>query len=109
MLFAGTSLYVLAGDLFVPAGMLVNLLSVQLTGAAAYATGGPVQWQDMVYFSFTTLTTLGYGDVTPINSASQSLAVAEALLGVLIVALIIGRLVGAATGEHRRRRQEHDS
>jgi hypothetical protein len=106
VIFAGTSLYVLAGNMFIPASMLVDQLSVELTGASAYA-GGPVAWHDMVYFSFTTLTTLGYGDIAPVNPVSQALAIAEAILGVLTVALIIGRLVGAATGVRRRHEREH--
>lgn len=101
VIFAGTSLYVLAGDMFIPATMLVDLISVELTGASAYA-GGLVTWQDMTYFSFTTLTTLGYGDIAPVHPVSQALAIAEAILGVLTVALIIGRLVGAATGPRGR-------
>lgn len=108
VLFAGTSLYVLAGDMFIPAGMLVDLLSVRLAGASAYTTG-PLQWQDMTYFSFMTLTTLGYGDIAPANPVSRSLAIAEAILGVLIVTLIIGRLVGAATAARRGRRSGHDA
>lgn len=90
-------------NLFIPASMLVDQLSVELTGASAYA-GGPVAWHDMVYFSFTTL---GYGDIAPVNPVSQALAIAEAILGVLTVALIIGRLVGAATGVRRRHEREH--
>lgn len=108
MIFAGTSLYVLVGNLFIPAGMLVDRLSLELTGASAYS-GGPVAWQDMAYFSFTTLTTLGYGDIAPANAVSQTLAIAEAILGVLTVALIIGRLVGAATDVRRRHEREHDA
>lgn len=106
VIFAGTSLYVLAGDLFIPATMLVDTLAVELTGSTAYV-GGPVRWQDMAYFSFTTLTTLGYGDITPAHPVSRALAIAEAILGVLIVALIIGRLVGAAAAARRER--DHDA
>ncbi len=108
VIFAGTSLYVLVGNLFIPAGMLVDRLSLELTGASAYA-GGPVAWQDMAYFSFVTLTTLGYGDIAPVNPVSQAMAIAEAILGVLTVALIIGRLVGAAAGVRRRHEREHDA
>lgn len=105
VIFAGTSLYVLAGNLFVPAGLLVDALTVEATGASAY-TSGPLAWSDMTYFSFTTLTTLGYGDVTPATTSAQALAIAEAVLGTLILALIIGRLVGAAPGKLRHRLQD---
>jgi hypothetical protein len=47
----------------------------------------------LVYFSFVTLTTLGYGDVTAVNSAARSLALLEALTGQLFPAVLIARLV----------------
>jgi len=48
------------------------------------------QW---TYYSLVTLTTMGYGDITPVHPAARSLAVAEALTGQLYVAILIGRLV----------------
>jgi hypothetical protein len=47
-----------------------------------------------MFFSFVTLTTLGYGDITPVTSAARSLAVIEAVFGVLYNAILIARLVG---------------
>lgn len=105
VIFAGTSLYVLVGDMFVPAAMVVHLLSDRFWATAAYNIPKPVRWQDLVYFSFSTLTSLGYGDVLPRNSAARSLAIAESVLGVLVVALIIGRLVGSAAGKRRWERE----
>jgi len=48
---------------------------------------------DLIYFSFTTLTTLGYGDIVPVDPMARSLAVLEALVGQLYPAILIGRLV----------------
>jgi voltage-gated potassium channel Kch len=47
----------------------------------------------MAYFSFTTLTTVGYGDVTPQSSLARSLANLEALIGQLFPTILIARLV----------------
>jgi Ion channel len=47
----------------------------------------------LVYFSFITLTTVGYGDVTPVYPIARTLAAAEALVGQLYPAILIGRLV----------------
>jgi hypothetical protein len=55
---------------------------------------GIVNWSDLLFYSFATLTTLGYGDVTPITSPARSLATLEAVTGVLYVAFLIARLVG---------------
>jgi hypothetical protein len=49
-----------------------------------------------VYFSFTTLTTIGYGDVLPTHPLSRMLAVSEALIGQLYPAVLIGGLLGMA-------------
>lgn len=49
-----------------------------------------VEWY---YYSFATLTTLGYGDIVPIKPISRSLAIAEALTGQLYLTVLIARLV----------------
>jgi len=45
------------------------------------------------YFSFITLTTVGYGDITPVSRAARWLASMEAMTGSLYVAVLIARLV----------------
>ena len=50
----------------------------------------------LLYFSFITLTTVGYGDAYPVHPAARSLAVAEALVGQLYLAILIASLVGMA-------------
>ena len=46
------------------------------------------------YFSFVTITTLGYGDIVPIAPASRSLATLQAVVGQLYLTVIVARLVG---------------
>jgi hypothetical protein len=47
------------------------------------------------YFSYVTLTTLGYGDISPVSNVARNLAVLEAITGVLFLAVLISRLVGS--------------
>ena len=47
-----------------------------------------------LYYSYVTLTTLGYGDVTPVTSVARSLSYVEALMGQLFLAVLVARLVG---------------
>jgi hypothetical protein len=46
------------------------------------------------YFSFVTLTTLGYGEITPVTSVTRSLASLEAIIGQLYLTILVARLVG---------------
>lgn len=55
--------------------------------------GGPPPFSVVTYFSFVTLTTLGYGDVSPISPVARNLAWLEAVFGQLFVAITIARLV----------------
>src|SRR5262249_22164415 len=47
----------------------------------------------LIYYSFVTLTTVGYGDITPVLPVARSLAMVEALVGQLFPAILIARLV----------------
>jgi len=46
------------------------------------------------YFSFITLTSVGYGDLTPIGAPARALAIVEGVFGQLYTAILIGKLVG---------------
>jgi hypothetical protein len=48
----------------------------------------------LVYFSFITLTTVGYGDLTPTSEAARGLAVVEAVIGQFYLAVLIAELIG---------------
>ena len=60
---------------------------------AGIPTGEPAR---LIYFSFATLTTVGYGDAYPVHRVARSLAMAEALIGQLYPAILIATLVGMA-------------
>ena len=73
-------------------------------GAIAFPEGphllanGPAKseaaMQNLTYFSFVTLTTLGYGDILPISRLARTLAWMEAVFGQLFLAVLVARLVG---------------
>lgn len=50
---------------------------------------------DWIYFSFVTITTLGYGDITPLSQTARSLAFAEAIMGQFYIAVLVAGLVSA--------------
>jgi hypothetical protein len=45
------------------------------------------------YYSFMTLTTVGYGDITPVSNVARMLAITESMSGTLFVGVLIARLV----------------
>jgi len=53
---------------------------------------------ELLYFSFTTLTTLGYGDIVPVSEFARNLTVLEAMLGQIFLTVFIARLVGLYIG-----------
>ncbi len=60
-----------------------------------FANRQPGNTQTFQYFSFTTLTTLGYGDFTAMDSSGRAVAVLEALTGQVFLATLVARLVAA--------------
>ena len=72
-------------------------------GAIHFPEGGEADFQSLVYFSFTTLTTLGYGDIAPRLAPVRMLAVLEALIGQIYLVVVVARLVSSHMGGTSKR------
>jgi hypothetical protein len=98
VLYASVALYLLLGAIFVP---LYGLLDYLLPGSIRDGSfpDAPVQWQQLVYFSYTTLTSTGYGDILPLSWWTRSLANLEMITGVLFITIIVSRLVALYSSE----------
>ncbi|MBE7529378.1 MAG: two pore domain potassium channel family protein [Chloroflexi bacterium] len=102
VLYAAVALYLLLGALFVPLYGLLNMLQ---PGSFRDGTlpDAPLQWQQLVYFSYTTLTSSVYGDILPVSWWARSLANLEIIAGMLFIAVVMSRLVALyseSKGEH---------
>jgi hypothetical protein len=79
--------------------VLIGLLYAFLYLAVAdfrdnfFAQPGPHEQSEYLYFSFVTLTTLGFGDLSPAHGLPQALTVSEALLGNIFLVTLVARLV----------------
>jgi hypothetical protein len=97
-MFGVLCLYLLIGLLFAS-----TFATIEQVFGEAFFLGTDGDSSDFLYFSFATLTTVGYGDLVAAEDLGRSLAITEALVGqiylVTVVALIVGN-VGA--GAHRR-------
>jgi hypothetical protein len=81
--------YVLLGLLFA----FVYLAVEELDDASFFTQAGQHQQSEYVYFSFVTLTTLGFGDLSPSVGLPQALTVLEALCGSIFLVTLVARLV----------------
>ena len=81
--------YVLVGLLFAFLYLAVN----DLRGEPFFVQPGPHSQSEYLYFSFVSLTTLGFGDLSPAVGLPQALTVLEALLGQIFLVTLVARLV----------------
>jgi hypothetical protein len=98
-IYGGVSVYLLIGIFFSIIHHRINEMSPG--SYQTNVTSLPVQqqfaWDDFLYFSFTSLTTMGYGDIIPVSARARSTALIEAAIGVLYPAILIARLVNLPT------------
>lgn len=86
--------YVLAMVAFASLFALVELMQPgSFTGLPDGGNQGEIQ-DALIYFSVVSITTMGYGDITPVSALARSLASIEGMFGTLYLAVMIARLVG---------------
>ncbi|MGI9643034.1 MAG: potassium channel family protein, partial [Acidimicrobiia bacterium] len=74
---------------------------VARTNPDAFAPPQPVVdgQTDLYYFSFVTVSSLGYGDISPTSDLTRVLAPIEAIIGAILIAALVGRIVGVLAGQ----------
>jgi voltage-gated potassium channel len=85
---------ILGAVLLAMADILQKLVYHSDSVAINFAGGTPQGFHDFLYFSFITLTTLGYGDVTPVSSFAKSVTLIIAVSGQLYLTILVAMLVG---------------
>ena len=68
---------------------------------AAIDAAAPRTWVELLFLSFTTLTSTGLSDVVPVVAQARALVMIEQVAGVMYLALVVSRLVGLTLARHR--------
>ncbi|MBI5582246.1 MAG: two pore domain potassium channel family protein [Deltaproteobacteria bacterium] len=94
-LAAALDLYLLLGLIF---ALIFTVIAELLPGSFHFAAAQHVAFatrplSDMVYFSFVTMATLGYGDIIPLSGSAKGLAILEAIIGQMYLVVVVARLV----------------
>ena len=103
---AGLVVYLLVGIWFADVYALFEFLApgsfngdIAATVSAGGEGGGRIHSTRFTYYSLVTLTTLGYGDITPASTLARSFSAVEAIIGPVFLAVFIGRLVGVQVAQ----------
>jgi voltage-gated potassium channel len=100
------STYLLLG---MTCGMLYILIYDLHPTSFVFSAGGPNSQQQaipiLIYFSLTTLSTIGFGDITPVTLQARYIAVAEGISGQFYLAILVARLVGIQMSQPASSRQ----
>lgn len=96
-IFGALAVYLAVGVLF---GM--TFTAIARTNPAAFEPAQQVidGESSLYYFSFVTLTSLGYGDIAPVSDTVRILATLETILGILLLAAVVGWVVGLLVAAH---------
>ena len=98
---ASLCVYLILGLLF---SIVYSLIEILEPGSFAFSLSDNIEEGEMrfggaqsifaLYYSFVTMTTLGYGDIVPASAAARMLAAIQALMGQLYLVVLVARLVG---------------
>jgi hypothetical protein len=101
IIFGAVAIYMLVGVIVANLFQLLHNIDPGSAVTNIDAMGHDA-FPDILYFSFVTLTSVGYGDFSPISPAARTLATATGIFGQLYLAILIAKLVGIYTAQTLR-------
>ena len=100
--FGAVAAYILIALSFASIFGLLQVFEPNAFNAAvAHGPDGRLNWSDLMYFSFTVLTSTGFGEITPATPFARALIILEQVLGVMYVAFLVARLANMYGREKR--------
>jgi len=94
--------YLCIASLFAALFGIIWELSPTAFSHLATPVGGPRETATLMYFSLATLTTVGFGDIVPVEPFARSLAVLEAAVGQVYMVMLVARLVALQLEDRHR-------
>ena len=98
IIFGSVAVYLLAGVMWAYCYEFLNDITpgqvIESVGSVLTMENRAAMFPEFTYFSFITLTSVGYGDLAPIGPPARALAIVEGIFGQLYTAILIGKLVG---------------
>ena len=91
LVYCAVNGYILIGLI---GGLLFRMVHHFYKNSFLFHTGLEPKIDDFTYYSFVTMTTLGYGDITPISAPGKALAIFLSISGPLYLAIVVGVIVG---------------
>jgi hypothetical protein len=92
VIYAAILVYLLMALMWSFVYVLLELINPASFNVALSLKQGSQMWS--IYYSFVTITTLGYGDITPATDLASSFSILEAVVGQLYLVVVVARLVG---------------
>lgn len=80
-----------------------SVLEIVQPGSFSVPVNASAEPTHFTYYSYVTLTTLGFGDITPMTNQARSLSVLEAIAGPIYLAILVARLVGMSISQSIRK------
>ena len=103
VLCGAVSNYLLIGLLWSSAYLLAaRLIPNSFTFTSGTSSSQVMDGFNALYFSFVTLSTIGYGDITPLSGAARMLSIVEATVGMFYMTVLVARLVAMYSSEGSR-------
>lgn len=95
-IWAALCVYLFIGLLWSIAYVILMYMNPEtfLAPEAFLTAGQRLGFSEFIYYSFVTLTTLGYGDITPVSESARALSSLEAVIGQMYMTVLVARLVG---------------
>jgi voltage-gated potassium channel len=97
-IYSSVSVYLILALIWFCLYQMVEIIRPESFLVAGLPIDNKIHHSTILYFSLTTLTTLGYGDVVPVNPIARLLSALEAMTGVFYLAVTVARLVASYKG-----------